>query len=51
MKSSKTFDPDRLLCNLLDKINLKRCDNMLLYKTLAFAIYGKSHTKIINLKY
>ena len=24
---------------------------MLLYKTLAFTIYGKSHTKIINLKY
>ena len=40
-ETSKTSDLHRLLLNLLDKINLKRSDNMLLYQTLAFAIHGK----------
>ena len=36
------------------KKNLKRSDNMLLYKTLAFPVHGKiyrNHTKIIDFKY
>ena len=52
-ENSKTFDPHRLLLNLLNKTNLKRSENMLLYQTLAFTIHEKirkSHTKIMNLK-
>ena len=52
--NSKTSGPQRLLLNLLDKINLKRIDKMLLYQILLFTIHGKiekSLTKIINLKY
>ena len=40
-ENSKTSDPNRLLLNLTDKINLKTSDNMLLYQTLAFTIHGK----------
>ena len=40
-KNGETSDPQRLLLNLTDKKNLKRSDNMLLYKTLAFPIHGK----------
>ena len=36
---SKTSDRNRLLLNLLDKINLKR--SMLLYQMLVSTIYGK----------
>ena len=39
-KNSKTSDPQRLLLNLVDKINLKRSD-MLLYQILAYTIHGK----------
>ena len=52
-KNSWKSDPDRLLFNLTDKINLKRSDkyvalsNHLLYMEK----YKKSHTKIINSKY
>ena len=38
--NSKTSDPQRLLLNLSDKINLKK-KNMLLYQILAFNIHGK----------
>ena len=37
-KNSETSDPDRLLLNLTNKINLI---NMLLYQTLAFTIHRK----------
>ena len=46
-ENNKTFDPHRLLLNLLDKINLKRSDkyvalsNLTIYYTLAFTIHGK----------
>ena len=40
-ENSKTFDPHRLLLNLLNKTNLKRSENMLLYQTLAFTIHEK----------
>ena len=39
-KNSKTSDPDRLLLNLTDKINLRRSD-MLLYQILTCTIYEK----------
>ena len=39
-KNSKTSDPQRLLLNHSDKINLKGNDE-LLYQTLAFYIHGK----------
>ena len=38
-ENSKTSDPHILLPNLLDKTNLKRVTNMLLYQTLAFTIH------------
>ena len=41
-RNSKTFDPQGLLVNLSDKINLKRKDiNMFLYQTFAFTIHGE----------
>ena len=40
-ENSRTFDCHRKILNLLDKINLKRSDNMLLYQTLAFTEQGK----------
>ena len=39
--NSKTSDPQRLLLNLSDKINLKKKKYMLLYQILAFNIHGK----------
>ena len=38
--NSKTSDPRRLLLKVLDQINLKRSDKMLLYQTLALTIQG-----------
>ena len=40
-KNSTTSDPHRLLLKLLNKINLKRIINNLLYQILAFTIHGK----------
>ena len=37
----KTSDPHGLLLNLLDKINLKKVINMLIYEILAFTIHKK----------
>ena len=53
-RNSKTSDPQRLLLNLLEKINLKRSkkyvtsSNLRIYYTWKII---KSHTKIMNLKY
>ena len=53
-RNSKTSDPQRLLLNLLEKINLKRSkkyvtsSNLRIYNTWKII---KSHTKIMNLKY
>ena len=53
-KNSKTFDPDTLILNLSDKMNLKRIDK---YVTLLnLSIYStrkniKCHIKTINLRY
>ena len=53
-ENSKTCDPNKLLLNLSDKINLKRSDKYVAFSNLniyhAWKIL-KSHTKIINLKY
>ena len=40
-KNSGTFDPQRLLLNLIDKTKLKESDNMSPYQTIAFIIHGK----------
>ena len=40
-KNSKTYDPHRLLLNLLDKINFKKSINMLIYQILAYTMHGK----------
>ena len=40
-KNSKTYDPHRLLLNLLDKINFKKSINMLIYQILAYTIHEK----------
>ena len=40
-KNSGTFDPQRLLLNLIDKTKLKESDNMSPYQTVAFIIHGK----------
>ena len=50
-KNSKTFDSNRLLLNLTDKIDLL---NILLYQILACTTHGKykkSHMRTINSKY
>ena len=39
--NSKTSDPQGLLTNLLDKINLKIVINMLFYQILAVTIHGE----------
>ena len=39
--NSKTSDPERLLLNLLDKINVRAVIDMLLYQILAFTTQGK----------
>ena len=38
---SKTSDPERLLLNLSDKINLRAVIDMLLYQILELTIHGK----------
>ena len=40
-ENSKTPDPCRPLLSFLDKINLKKVINMLLYQSLAFTIQGE----------
>ena len=40
-KNKKTSDPNRLLLNPTDKIDLRRNDISLLYQILAFTIHGK----------
>ena len=39
--NSKTSDPERLLLNLLDKMNLRAVIDMLLYQILELTIHGK----------
>ena len=39
--NSKTSDPERLLLNLSDKINLRAVIDMLLYQILELTIHGK----------
>ena len=41
LRKSKTSDPQSLLLNLVDRINLREVINMLLYQILAFTICGK----------
>ena len=51
-RNSKTSDPQRLLLNLLGKINLKRKDKYVTLSNLAFTIHGqniKNHTEIAKL--
>ena len=53
-ENSKTFDPHRLLFNLLDKLNLKRKNKYVALSNLSiyFAWENiKRSDKIINLKY
>ena len=38
-KNNRTSDPDKVLLNLPDKINLKRRDKYVVYQTLAFTIH------------
>ena len=40
-ENSETSDPPRILFSLIETINLKKSENMLLYQTLAFARYEK----------
>ena len=40
-KNSKTSDPDRLLLNITDKIDLEEKTNTLLYQILAFTVHEK----------
>ena len=40
-KNSKTFNPQRLLSNLSNKIDLKRSDKYNTYRILTFTIHGK----------
>ena len=40
-ENSKTSDPNRLLLNLSDKINLKRSDEYVALSNLVFNIHGK----------
>ena len=42
-ENSKISDPDRLLLNLSDKMNLKEEINMLLYQILAWKSIKKSY--------
>ena len=44
-ENSKTFDSQRLLLNLSDKINLKRIDK---YVNLSFTIQRKKYKKVIQ---
>ena len=40
-KNSKTSDPQILLPNLTDKIDLRRKGKYIVFQILAFTIYGK----------
>ena len=40
-ENSKTCDPQSILLNLTDKINLTEVISLLLYQILAFTIHGK----------
>ena len=40
-ENSEISDPHRLLLNLLDKRDLKRNDEYIAYKILAYAMHGK----------
>ena len=40
-KNSKISDPHGLLLKLIDKINLKSSDKLLLYQFLACTVHGK----------
>ena len=40
-ENSEISDPHRLLLNLLDKRDLKRNDEHIAYKILAYAMHGK----------
>ena len=51
-RNSKTSDPQRLLLNLLGKINLKRKDKYVALSHVAFTIHGqniKNHTELAKL--
>ena len=51
-RNSKTSDPQRLLLNLLGKINLKRKDKYVALSNVAFTIHVKNiknHTEIAKL--
>ena len=51
-RNSKTSDPQRLLLNLLGKINLKRKDKYVALSNVAFTIHGqniKNHTELAKL--
>ena len=53
-ENSKTFDPHRLLFNLLDKLNLKRKNKYVALSNLSIYYAWeniKRSDKIINLKY
>ena len=53
-ENSKTFDPHRLLFNLLDKLNLKRKNKYVVLSNLSIYYAWeniKRSDKIINLKY
>ena len=53
-ENSKTFDPHRLLFNLLDKLNLKRKNKYVALSNLSIYCAWeniKRSDKIINLKY
>ena len=40
-ENSGTYDPQRLLLNITDEIDLRRKNNILLYQVLVFVIHGK----------
>ena len=53
-ENSGAYDPQRLLLNITDEIDLRRKNNILLYQVLVFVIHGKiskSRMWIINLKH
>ena len=53
-ENSNTYDPQRLLLNLTDKIDLRRKNKYIALSNLSiYYMWGniKSHIRIINLKY
>ena len=46
--TSKTFDPHRLLLNLLDKINLQRSDKYVTLSNLSLYYTWKNIEKVIQ---